>query len=165
MIFHYINCNIISFFYSVKTLLEILQVLINVYDLYFILLYINIGFLIHNYIFYSMSKNSLITPTHLLFYIGKKLFNPQRGESNKCVNTFFFHFIGIDDSRFIELNACVDFSFYNYDFVLWKNTLEKHVYLFFLLKNIIWPAMKHGSNNKYILITIIVLKFNYEEKN
>jgi hypothetical protein len=25
--------------------------------------------------------------------------------------------------------------------------------------------MKHGSNNKYILITIIVLKFNYEEKN
>ena len=24
--------------------------------------------------------------------------------------------------------------------------------------------MKHESNNKYILITIIVLKFNYEEK-
>jgi len=101
MIFHYSNCNIISFFYSVKTLLEILHVLINVYDLHFILLYINIGFLIHNYIFYSMSKNSLITPTHLLFCIGKKLFNPQRGESNKYVNTFFFHFIGIDDSRFI----------------------------------------------------------------
>ena len=48
-----------------------------------------------------MSKNSLITPTHLLFCIGKKLFNPQRGESNKYVNTFFFHFIGIVDSRFI----------------------------------------------------------------
>jgi len=91
MVFHYINCNIISFFYSVKTLLEILQVLINVYDLYFILLYINIGFLIHNYIFYSMSKNSLITPTHLLFYIGKKLFNHNE-VSQINVLTLFFSF-------------------------------------------------------------------------
>ena len=53
MLFQYSNYNIVLFFYHVKNEYEILHVFINAYDLYYILLYINIIFFIHNYIFYS----------------------------------------------------------------------------------------------------------------
>ena len=36
-----------------------------------------------------MFKNTLITPTHSLFCVRKKLFDPQRGELNRSVNNFF----------------------------------------------------------------------------
>jgi hypothetical protein len=62
MMFHGNNCNIISFFSYVKNELEILHIFIKTYDLYYILLYVSINFLIHDYIFYSMSKNTSITP-------------------------------------------------------------------------------------------------------
>jgi len=64
MMFYCSNFNIVSFFCYVKNYLEILHVFINVYDLYNILLYVNIDFLINDYIFYLMSKNTLITHTH-----------------------------------------------------------------------------------------------------
>jgi len=64
MMFYFSNFNIVSFFCYDKNYLEILYVFINVYDLYYILLYVNIDFLIYGYIFYLMSKNTLITPTH-----------------------------------------------------------------------------------------------------
>jgi hypothetical protein len=60
--FHGNNCNIISFFSYVKNELEILHIFIKTYDLYYILLYVSINFLIHDYIFYSMSKNMSIKP-------------------------------------------------------------------------------------------------------
>jgi hypothetical protein len=37
---------------------------INTYDIYYNLLYISIDVLIHSYISYSMSKNTLKTPIH-----------------------------------------------------------------------------------------------------
>ena len=64
MMFQYSNYNIVLFFYYVKNELEILLVFINKHDLYYILLYINIEFFIYCYIFYSLSKNTLIKFTH-----------------------------------------------------------------------------------------------------
>ena len=54
------------------------------------------NFLIYNYIFYSMSKNTLITPTYLFICFEKKIFN--HDESNRIINTLF---IGIYDFLFI----------------------------------------------------------------
>jgi hypothetical protein len=62
--FQYSNYNIVLFFYYVKNELEILLVFINKHDLYYILLYINIDFFIYCYIFYLLSKNTLIKFTH-----------------------------------------------------------------------------------------------------
>lgn len=64
----------------------------------FILLYINIKFLIHNYIFLLDVKNTLITLTYLFFCVKKNLFDLQRGESNRNVNTLFICFFDIDCS-------------------------------------------------------------------
>jgi hypothetical protein len=36
-----------------------------------------------------MFKNTLIIPTHSFIVLEKKLFDPQRGASNRSVNTFF----------------------------------------------------------------------------
>jgi hypothetical protein len=49
--FIYSNCNTVLLSYYIKNQLDILQVFINTCDFYYVLLYINIDFLIHNYIF------------------------------------------------------------------------------------------------------------------
>jgi hypothetical protein len=61
------------------------NILINTYDLHFIILYISIGFLIHNFTFYSMLKNLLIIPIYLFFCIIKKWSVPLQGELNKSI--------------------------------------------------------------------------------
>jgi hypothetical protein len=55
-----------SFHFSttLKIILRSYMFLLYTYDIYYILLYISINLLIHNYIFYSMSKKVLLTPTH-----------------------------------------------------------------------------------------------------
>jgi hypothetical protein len=59
IVFHFNNYNIVLFFCYIKNYLEILHIFINVYDLHYILLYPSINFLIHGYIFYSISKKYL----------------------------------------------------------------------------------------------------------
>jgi len=45
---------------------------INVYDPHFILLYVNINFFIHNYIYFLMLKNTLITFIYSFFSFKKR---------------------------------------------------------------------------------------------
>jgi len=54
--FIYSNCSTFLFSYYIKNQLDILQVFINACDFYYVLLYVDINFSIHNYIFYLMSK-------------------------------------------------------------------------------------------------------------
>jgi hypothetical protein len=49
--FIYSNCNTVLLSYYIKNQLDILQVFINTCDFYYVLLYIDIDFLTHNYIF------------------------------------------------------------------------------------------------------------------
>jgi len=56
MIFHYSNYNIVSFSTTLKIILRSYIFLLHTYDFYYILLYISINILIHNYIFYLISK-------------------------------------------------------------------------------------------------------------
>jgi hypothetical protein len=53
MMFYSNNYNIISFFSYINNELEILYIFIKVYDLYYILLYVSINFLIYDYIFFT----------------------------------------------------------------------------------------------------------------
>ena len=82
-----------------------------------------------------MSKNKLIKPKHLFFCIRKKLFNPQRVKSNRCVSKFSFFHCSTKYFLIYLINACISFSIYYYYFI--KNTLKKLKYLIFLPKKII----------------------------
>jgi hypothetical protein len=72
IMFIYSNCNTVLLSYYIKNQLNILQVFINSCDFYYVVLYADIDFLIHSYIFYSMSKNMLIISTHDQFSLYKK---------------------------------------------------------------------------------------------
>jgi hypothetical protein len=68
MMFHCSNYNIVLFLYYVKNLLEILHVFINAYNFYFILLYVNIDFLINNYIF-LLYVNKRVNNTYIFILV------------------------------------------------------------------------------------------------
>ena len=51
MVFQCSNCNIVLFFGYVKNSFKILHIFISVYDLYYILLYVSVDFVIHGYFF------------------------------------------------------------------------------------------------------------------
>jgi len=67
--FIYSNCNTVLLSYYIKNQLDILQVFINACDFYYVLLYVNIDFLIHNYIFYLMSKKYVNNIYVLIFLV------------------------------------------------------------------------------------------------